>query len=84
MVTWGEYSAGDCVHGAPADACRVCHPSREDHDSPWALLCLALLLLVFALVAPSTIARDRANDEAQQQRHRAFVEKHAPSVEQDK
>ncbi len=80
MVQWGDYDAGDCVHGEPGVTCRVCHPQREDYDSPWALVVLALIALGFVLCGPSAIRRELANDDAQARRHRAHVERHVPSL----
>ena len=75
---WGDYYAGECVHGEPGVSCRTCHPQREDYDSPWALAFGVLLLIGFFLATPGAIDRELANDEAQARRHRERVERLAP------
>jgi hypothetical protein len=81
VIVWGNRQSGDCVHGESATECRACHPSQQELiDSPWALV-LGLLLIVAALMlGPAAIDRELANDEAQARRHRANVERHAPSA----
>jgi hypothetical protein len=78
---WGDYYAGECVHGERGVSCRTCHPQREDYDSPWTLAFCLLLLAGWLLAAPGAIDSELANDEAQARRHREFVERHAPAGE---
>jgi hypothetical protein len=77
---WGDYYAGECVHGERGVSCPTCHPQREDWDSPWALAFGVLLLIGFFLAAPGAIDRELANDEAQARRHRERIERMAPNT----
>jgi len=79
---WGDYCAGECWHGEPAATCPACHPTRTEADSPWLLVLGVLLFGAWVFFAPAAFDREMANDEAQERRHRAVVERmtHRPQT----
>lgn len=59
------------------DGVEFTHDEPADH--PGLLVLAALLFFAWVFFAPAAFDRELANDEAQERRHRAVVERMAPS-----
>lgn len=73
MVQWGDYYAGECVHGESAEACRVCRSETRASVSFEVALQLIAALLVFAgfaIFGPDAARKEFENDRQQELRHR--------------
>lgn len=72
-MIWGDYYAGECVHGRQALACPRCR--RRGRDVPtWAAICAAILWLVIVLwLGPRALDLEAANERAHTAAHVAAI-----------
>ena len=82
MQIWGDYYAGECVHGEPALRCRTCGPeaSRDFWSSPVALIVAVLLVAGLLLVAPNALQREAAFERQQLTEHQQRLEAARPGA----
>lgn len=82
MQIWGDYYAGECVHGEPALRCRTCGPdaSRDFWSSPVALLLAVLLVAGLMFAAPSAWRREAAFERQQLTEHQQRLETARPGA----
>lgn len=85
MVMWGDYYAGECMHGEPALRCRTCGPaaSRDFWSSPVALVIAVLTVVGLLLLAPAAAQREAAFEAQQLREHQQRLEAARPGALND-